>query len=83
MELSIVITQYDPLLQHSIYKLFYTLPITRFATDTKTNRLMLFREIIDVYSENHTRLINILCKKMQFSNVKAGSKCSDHCASNR
>jgi hypothetical protein len=34
---------------------------TQHFTITKINWLMLFREIIAVYSENHTRPINTLC----------------------
>jgi hypothetical protein len=38
---------------------------------TKTNRLMLFREIIAVYCERHAKHINILCgQNARVSNVK-------------
>jgi hypothetical protein len=39
---------------------------------TKPNRLMLFREIIAVYCENHTKHINTLCEQNKgFLNVKS------------
>jgi hypothetical protein len=31
---------------------------TQHSTITKINRLMLFKEIVAVYNENHTKLIN-------------------------
>jgi hypothetical protein len=34
---------------------------THYVSATKPNRLMLFREIIAVYCENHTEHINTLC----------------------
>jgi hypothetical protein len=34
---------------------------THYVSATKTNRLMLFREIIAVYCENRTEHINTLC----------------------
>jgi hypothetical protein len=34
---------------------------THYVSATKTNRLMLFREIIAVYCENHTEHTNALC----------------------
>jgi hypothetical protein len=40
---------------------------TQVFTITKTNLLMLFKEIIAVYSENHTKHINTKCR------VKGGS----------
>jgi hypothetical protein len=36
---------------------------TRRFSYTKTNRLMLFREIIAVYCENNTEHINTLCRQ--------------------
>jgi hypothetical protein len=40
---------------------------------TKISWLMLFREIIAVYFENHTNEINTLCgQKTELLNVKAG-----------
>jgi hypothetical protein len=42
---------------------------------------MLFRLIIAVYSENHTKPINILCdQKTELLNVKFGDTHSYHCA---
>jgi hypothetical protein len=38
---------------------------THYVSATKTNRLMLFGEIIAVYCENHTEHINTLCRRMQ------------------
>jgi hypothetical protein len=39
---------------------------------TKTNRLILLREIIAVYYENHTEHINTLCgQNVDFLNLKA------------
>jgi hypothetical protein len=38
---------------------------TQHFTITKINWLTLFKEIIAVYSENHTKHINTLCAKMQ------------------
>jgi hypothetical protein len=34
---------------------------THYVSTTKPNRLMLFREMIAVYCENHTEHINTLC----------------------
>jgi hypothetical protein len=47
----------------------------------KTCDLMLFREIIAVYSENRRRHVNTLCGKIQIFNVKVSSTSSYHCAS--
>jgi len=42
---------------------------------------MLYREIIAVYSEIHTKHINTLCgQKVEFVNVKPGGTYSDHWA---
>ena len=42
---------------------------------------MLYREIIAVCSEIHTKHINTLCgQKAEFLNVKPGGKYSDHWA---
>jgi hypothetical protein len=46
-------------------------------TITAINWLTLFKEIIAVYSENHTEPINIKCKK-ELLNVKAAGTYSDH-----
>jgi hypothetical protein len=46
-----------------------------------TNRLMLFKEIIGVYCENHTEHINTLRgQNAEFFNVKAGGIHSNHCS---
>jgi hypothetical protein len=42
---------------------------------------MLYREIIAVCSEIHTKYINTLCgQNVEFVSVKHGGKCSDHSA---
>jgi len=42
---------------------------------------MLYREIIAVCSEIHTKHINILCgQNAEFVNVRPGGKCSNHWA---
>jgi hypothetical protein len=46
---------------------------TQPVTITKINQLMLFKEIIDVYTENHTKQTNTLCgQNSEFLIVKAG-----------
>jgi hypothetical protein len=43
--------------------------------------LMLFREIIAIYSENHMKPINTLCgQNVELVNVWAGGTYSYHCA---
>ena len=42
------------------------------ASVTKTDKLMLYREIIAVCSEMHTKHINALCAEHRILNVKAG-----------
>jgi len=45
----------------------------------KTSQLMLYREIIAVYSQIHTKHINTLCGQyVKFLNVKPGGTYSDH-----
>jgi hypothetical protein len=52
-------------------------------TITKINWLMLFKEIIAVYSENRTKYINIFSgQNVELMNVKAGGPYSYHCALN-
>jgi hypothetical protein len=47
---------------------------------TMINWLMLFREIIAVYSEDHTKHVNALCgQNVELLNVKAGGTYSNHC----
>ena len=42
---------------------------------------MLYREIIAVCSQIHTKYINVLCgQKVEFVEVKPGGAYSDHCA---
>jgi hypothetical protein len=46
---------------------------THYVTATKPHRLMLFRETVAVYIENHTEHTNTLCgQNAEFWNVKAG-----------
>jgi sulfite reductase beta subunit-like hemoprotein len=48
---------------------------------TKTSQLMLYREIIAVCSQIHTKHINTLCgQNVDFFNVNLGGKYSDHWA---
>jgi len=45
----------------------------------KTSQLMLYREIIAVCSEIHTKYINTLRgQNVEFVNVNLGGTCSDH-----
>ena len=47
----------------------------------KINCLMLYREIIAVSSEMHTKHINTLCgQNVELFNVKSSGTYSDHCA---
>jgi len=47
----------------------------------KTSQLMLYREIIAVCSEIHTKHTNTVCgQNVEFFNVKPGGTYSDHCA---
>ena len=47
----------------------------------KTSQLMLYREIIAVCSQIHTKHINTLCgRNVELLNVKAGGTYSDHWA---
>jgi hypothetical protein len=49
---------------------------TRYFSITKTNRLMLFREITEVHSQNHKKHVNTLCGQ----NATGGGTYSNHCA---
>jgi hypothetical protein len=50
-------------------------------TITKINWLTLFKEIIAVYGENHTKRINTLCgQNVELLNLKTGGTYSYHCA---
>jgi len=45
---------------------------------------MLYREIIAVYSENHTKHVNTLCgQKVELLNVKHGGTYINHWGNNR
>jgi hypothetical protein len=56
---------------------------THYVSATKPNRLMLFREIIAVYCENHMEHINALCgQNSEFFNVKSGGTYAYHYISN-
>jgi CRISPR/Cas system-associated protein endoribonuclease Cas2 len=45
----------------------------------KTSQLMLYREIVAVCSEIHTKHINALCEQnVEFGNAKYGGKYSNH-----
>jgi hypothetical protein len=49
---------------------------------TMINLLILFKDIIDVYSENHTKHVNTLfIQNVEFSKLKGGGGYSYHCAS--
>jgi hypothetical protein len=59
----------------------YTSQETRCVTATEPNRLMLFRETVVVYCENHTEHANTLCgQNAEFYYVKAGGRFSNHSA---
>jgi hypothetical protein len=55
---------------------------TRDVSDTKPDRLMLFRETTAVYCENHTEhtTATICGQNTEFLNAKAGGTYSYHCA---
>jgi hypothetical protein len=48
---------------NNILKLVFTVKKTQHVSNTEINWLMLFREIIAVYSENHTKPINTFCEQ--------------------
>jgi hypothetical protein len=49
------------------------------ASATKTSQLMLYSEIIAVFSQVHTKHINTLCgQNVEFVNVKSGGIYSYH-----
>jgi hypothetical protein len=53
---------------------------THYVSTTKTNRLMLFREIIAVYCENRTEHTDTLCgQNVKGIRVKAGGTYRNHC----
>jgi hypothetical protein len=48
-------------------------------SNTKTSQLMLCKEIIEIYSENHTKHINTFCgQNTEYFNVKTSDKCIYH-----
>jgi hypothetical protein len=52
---------------------------TQHFTITKINWLMLFGEIIAVYTENHKKPVNIFCEKnVDLLIIKAGGRYSYH-----
>jgi hypothetical protein len=56
---------------------------THYVSVTKTNQLMLFREIITTYCENHMKHTNTSCgQNTGFLNVTAGGTYSYHCTLN-
>jgi hypothetical protein len=56
-----------------------TSPETHYVSATKPNRLMLFRETVDVYCENHMEHTDTLCgQNAEFWYVKAGGTYSNH-----
>ena len=53
----------------------------QFLSVIKTSQLMLYREIIDVCSQIHTKHINTLCgQNVELLNVKLGGTYCDHWA---
>jgi hypothetical protein len=53
-------------------------------TITNLNLLILFREIIAVYSDNHTKPINAICgQNAKIPTVKAGGTYTYHCVLKR
>jgi hypothetical protein len=55
---------------------------THYVSATKPSRLMLFRETVAVYCENHTEHTDTLCgQNAEFFHVKASGKYSNHWAS--
>jgi hypothetical protein len=59
-----------------------TLQVTQWVSITQSNQLMLFREIIAIYCENHTKHKCTVCAECRgFVNLfKAGGTYSDHWA---
>jgi hypothetical protein len=52
---------------------------TYYVSATETNRLMLFRETVGVYCENHTGHTDTLCgQNTEFQYVKEGGTYSNH-----
>jgi hypothetical protein len=53
---------------------------THYVSTTKPNRLMLFRETVAVYCENHTEHTNTLCgQNVESLDVTTNGKYSYHC----
>jgi hypothetical protein len=58
-----------------------TLQEAHYVSTTKPNRLMLFRETVAVYCENHTEHTNTLCRQnAEFWYVEADGTYSNHWA---
>ena len=56
-----------------------TVAFRNFANAPKTSQLMLYREVIAVCSQIHTKHTNTLCgQNVEFGNVKPGGAYSDH-----
>lgn len=52
---------------NDIQNLAYTSEATHYVSITKAKQLILCKEMITLYSENHTKPINTLCGKGQCS----------------
>jgi hypothetical protein len=65
-----------------IYKIsLHTSQETHYVSATKTNRLMLFRETVAVYCENHMEHTNTPCgQNAEFWYVKAGGTYTNYWA---
>jgi hypothetical protein len=54
---------------------------TSYVTEYTPSRLMLFRETVDVYWENHTEYTNTPCgQNAELFNIKVGDTYDYHCA---
>ena len=65
-----------------LYFHFQSIPRSKHSVSViKTSQLMLYREIIAVCSQIHTKRINTLCgQNVELLNIKRGGTYSDHCA---
>jgi len=66
----------------SLYVNIQSVPRSKHSVSgIKTSQLMMYREIIAVCSQIHTKYINALCgQNVEFLNVKPGGTYSDHWA---
>jgi len=64
-----------------MYLKIQSLPRSKHSVSViKTSQLMLYREIIAVCSQFHTKHINALCEQnVELFKVKPGGTYSDHC----